>query len=169
MRNLNVSYSALICPMKILMVILVLAAMAGTLPAQQTDYAFTNHPHIEIDYAFAEHPRLTREDLAASRFWTQSTIALVALDGAAKAADSYMTRKNIQDGGTEHDPIARPFVHTTPVQVAATGALFGSEIAAAYLLHKKHHDRMARAILIGGAMMNGLGAATSFEHRAPDR
>jgi len=139
--------------MKIPLLLLVLA-MSSTLLAQ------------EANYAFAMHPKITREDLVASRFWTRSTIALVGLDGAAKAADSFATCKNIQNGGTENDPIARPFVHTTPLQVVATGALFGGEIATAYLFHKRGHDHMARAILIGGAMMNGLGAATSFKHRA---
>jgi len=153
MQYLSVSNSALTFPMKTPMLLLVLAAMAGTLPAQEPDYAFAMHPHI------------TREDLAASRFWTRSTIALVALDGAAKAADSYATLKNIKGGGAEYDPLARPFVHTTAVQVVATGALFAGEIAAAYLLHKRRHDHMARVLLIGGATMNALGATTSFKHR----
>ena len=139
--------------MKMPMVILVLAAMSVILRAQEANYAFAVRPH------------LTREDLAASRFWTKSTIALAALDGAAKAADSYATRKNIAGGGEEYNPPARPFVHTAAVQVVATGALFGGETAAAYLWHKRHHDHMARAILIGGATMNGLGAAFSFKHR----
>jgi len=139
--------------MKMLMVILLLAAMAGTLCAQEAHSAFMVHPYI------------TRGELAASRFWTRSTIALVALDGAAKAADSFATRENIDGGGEEYNPLARPFVHTPLVQVASTAALFGAEIAAAYLLHKRHHDRMGRAVLIEGATMNGLGAATSFKHR----
>ncbi|MGO9576973.1 MAG: hypothetical protein ACLPTQ_21900 [Terriglobales bacterium] len=135
------------------MAILALAATAGTLRAQVARSAFVAHTH------------LTSRDLAASRFWKASTIALVTLDGAAKAADSYATRRNIAGGGEEYNPLARPFVHTTGVQVAATGALFGAEVATAYLLHKRRHDNLARALLVGGATMNGLGAASSFKNR----
>jgi hypothetical protein len=127
--------------------------MAGAVCAQQA--------HNAIAVRSSVMPR----DLAASRFWKRSTIALVALDGAAKAADSYVTRRNMDGGGEEHNPLARPFVRTTPVQVAATAALLGSEIAAAYWLHRRHHDRMGRAVLIGGAVINGLGATSSFKHR----
>ncbi|MGB9074590.1 MAG: hypothetical protein WCC22_18285 [Terriglobales bacterium] len=139
--------------MKMLMVSLVLAATAGTVHAQEAHSAFVAHPHI------------TRADLAASRFWTPGTIALVTLDGAAKAADSLATRRNLDGGGKEHDPLARPFVHTPVVQVATTAALFGAEIATAYLLHRKHHDKLGRAVLVVGATLNGLGAASSFRHR----
>jgi NADPH:quinone reductase-like Zn-dependent oxidoreductase len=139
--------------MKTLMVSLVLAATAGTVRAQVAHSAFVAHPHI------------TRADLAASRFWTPGTIALVVLDGAAKAADSFATRRNLDAGGKEDNPLARPFVHTPPVQVTATAALFGAEIATAYLLHRRHHDKLGRAVLVLGATMNGLGAAYSVKHR----
>jgi hypothetical protein len=143
--------------MKMPVVILALAAMvmamAVIVRAQDVRSAFVAHPHI------------TGGDLTASRFWTPSRIALVALDAAAKAADSLATRENLDAGGYEHDPLARPFVHNTAVQVAATAALFGGEVATSYLLHKRHHDRMGLAILLGGAVVNGLGAASSFDHR----
>jgi hypothetical protein len=136
--------------MKMLMVIMMLAVMAGTLRAQEAHYAFAGHPYV------------TREDLAASRFWTRGTIALVVLNGAAKATDSYITRRNIDGGGEEYNPMARP------VQVAATAALFGAEVATAYMLHRRHHDNVGRAVLVGGVVMNGLGAASSFQHRVAD-
>jgi hypothetical protein len=139
--------------MKMPMAIVVLAALAGTVRAQ------------DARTAFAEHPYIVRGDLAASRFWTRSTIALVALDGIATAADSYLTRRNMGGGGEEYDPVARPFVHTPGVQVAATAALFGAEIATAYVLTRRHRDRLGRAVLVMGATMNGLGAAFSYKHR----
>jgi hypothetical protein len=138
-------------------VILLLALTASSALAQQVSGAFAIHPYL------IRH--VTRETLHDSRFWTRSTIALVALDGAAKTADSFATRENIAGGGLEYDPVARPFVHTTAVQVVATAALFGAEIAGAYLLHKRDHNYAARGVLIAGAVANGLGAATSFKDR----
>jgi hypothetical protein len=138
-------------------VILLLALTASSALAQQVSGAFAIHPYL------IRH--VTRETLHHSRFWTRSTIALVALDGAAKTADSFATRENIAGGGLEYDPVARPFVHTTAVQVVATAALFGTEIAGAYFLHKRDHNYAARGVLIAGAVANGLGAATSFKNR----
>ena len=142
--------------MKMLILLMMLAMMTGALRAQ------------EANYAFAAHPSVTSGDLAASRFWTRGTIALVALGGAAKATDSYITRRNIDGGGEEYNPIARPFVRTTPVQVAASAALFGAEIATAYMLHRRHHDNVGRAVLVGGLVMDGVGAASSYKNRVAD-
>ncbi|HKM85453.1 MAG TPA: hypothetical protein VJW96_04550 [Terriglobales bacterium] len=143
--------------MKMFMTILLLGAIAGSLRAQEIRAQ-------EVHAAFVVQPYITRGDLAASRFWSPSTIALVALDGAAKAADCLATRENIAAGGEEYDPLARPFVHTTGVLVAAA-ALFGAEIATAYVLHRRRHDNLGRAVLVGGTAMNGLGAASSYKHR----
>ncbi len=146
-------------PMKMLTVILALAAMADSLGAQDMRAPVVHN-------AFIVQPYRSSGNLAASRFWRPSTILLVALDGAAKAADSYATRVNIDSGGKENDPLARPFVRGTGVQVAATAALFGAEVATTYWLHRRHHDSIGRAVLAGGAVMNGLGAASSFRNRA---
>jgi hypothetical protein len=156
---------------KILTAFLALAATAGNLSAQDVRADAVPSPDIgatEAHYALAVHPYLRKKDRSASRFWTASTIALVALDGAAKAADCYATRKNMDGGGVEYDPLARPFVHTAGVQVASMAALFGAEIMAAYLLHRRRHEFAGHAVLAGGALMNGLGAAFSIKHRVSD-
>jgi hypothetical protein len=140
------------------MVLSVLAGMAGSLRAQDKHAP-------DAGSAFVVHPYIKDLDRATSRFWTPATTALVTLDGAAKAADSFATRENLDRGGMEYNPLARPFVHTPRAQVTAMAALFGAEIVAAYLLHKRHHDNLGRAVLVGGAAINGLGAAASFGQR----
>ena len=150
-------------PMKIFLSMLMLASMNAGLRAQgMTTQAMRGQV---ARNAFAAHPRMARGEVRASRFWTRSTTALIMLDGAAKAADSFATRKNIDGGGAEYDVLARPFVHTSGVQVAAMTALFGAEIAMAYALHRRHHNNLGRAVLVGGVVMNGLGAAESYRHR----
>jgi hypothetical protein len=99
------------------------------------------------------------------QFWTPVTIALVTIDAAAKAGDAYATRRNLDTGGKEHDPLARPFVHTPSVQVVTIAALLAAELAAAYCLHRRGHTHRGRAILLGGTVLNGLGAAYSIENR----
>jgi len=162
--------------MKILIAILALAAMTGNLSAQdvrvdavRADAApAPDMGATEAHYAFAVRPYVAKPAMSTPRFWTVPTIALVALDGAAKAADSYATRKNMDGGGAEYDPLARPFVHTTGVQVISMAALFGAEIISAYFLHRKRHELSGHAVLAGGALMNGLGATFSIKHRVAD-
>lgn len=157
--------------MKILLVILLLAVTAGNLRAQDIRADAQPAPDIhavETHYAFAVHPYVTNGEIGPSRFWRPSTIALVAIDGAAKAIDCYATRKNIDGGGLEYDPLARPFVHTAGVQASSMVALFGAEMMGAYLLHRRRHEMAGHAVLAGGALMNGLGAAFSIKHRVAD-
>ncbi|HSZ60927.1 MAG TPA: hypothetical protein VK828_03980 [Terriglobales bacterium] len=157
--------------MKMLTAILALAATAGNLRAQDVRADAVPAPDmgaIEAHYAFAVRPYVRKNDMSVSRFWTVPTIALIVLDGAAKAADAYATRKNIAGGGVEYDPLARPFVHTAGVQVASMAALLGGEIMGAYLLHRRRHEWPGHAVLAAGALMNGLGAAFSIKHRVAD-
>lgn len=143
-------------PMKIFMLTVALTAAVSTMHAQNAGNAFVIRPYI------------TSGNLAGSRFWTLPTIALIAVDGAAKTADSYFTRKNIAGGGDEYNPLARPFVHTAGVQAASMAAMFGAEVAAAYFLHRRRHENLGRAVLAVGTVTNGLGAAASFKHRVAD-
>ena len=142
--------------MKTLFVAVVLVLMLGRLGAEEIHTVIANDP---------TPARKARAKRVVSRFWTPRTIVLVALDGGAKAADGYATRYNIDRGGVEHDPLMRPFVHTTGVHVSAMAAMFGGEVAAAFLLHRRRHDRLARLVLLGGTVVNGFGATTSFMHR----
>jgi hypothetical protein len=158
--------------MRILTAILALvvtAAMCGRAAKAQAvgiqSVSFDNVRSPVAHSAFFVRPYLISEDRSRPRFWTRSTIALVTLDGAAKAADGYITRRNIAGGGLEYDPLARPFVHTTGVQVVATGAMFGAEIAAAYLFHRRRHDNIGHLILVNGAVLNSCGAISSFKNR----
>ena len=157
-------------PMKMLMAILLLERpLAVSVPKMRAPDAIPASAMgaTEAHFAFAVRPFTTERDMAASRFWKAPTMALVALDGAAKAADCYATRQNIDGGGVEYDPIARPFVHMAGAQVASMAAL-GAEIRGAYLLHRRRHDMAGHAVLAGGALMNGLGVASSIKRRVAD-
>jgi hypothetical protein len=141
--------------MKIFLLSAMFAGMCGGVLAQTAQTAFVVNPYIST------------RDLSNSRFWTHSTMALAAIDGAAKTADSIFTRKNIDGGGNEYNPLARPFVHTTGVQIAGMAAMFAAELGGAYLLHRRRHDVLGHALLGIGAVTNGLGAACSFKNRVP--
>jgi hypothetical protein len=94
-------------------------------------------------------------------FWTKANATLVALDAAAKGADYYYTMRGMSHPGLaiEADPIARPFVsHGDALAVGYFGAGLAIDIVASYELHKHHHERFAKAVLILGILDNGYGA-----------
>jgi len=76
---------------------------------------------------------------------------------------AFATCYDIANGGVEYNPLARPLVRTAGVQVVSVGALFGAEIATAYLLHTARHTMMERGVLAAGAVMNGFGSDNEFQ------
>jgi hypothetical protein len=109
--------------------------------------------------------------ITTSLCWGQETPktdrALLAIDGAVKAADFYFTTKNTAAPASlyvrrESNPIARPFVmHGRPL---AAGYFAGCFVLDAVLSHefRKHgHPKMARAVLLFGIADNGGAAAMS--------
>ena len=94
-------------------------------------------------------------------FWTKANATLFALDAAAKGADFYYTMRGMDHPGLalEADPIARPFVsHGNALAVGYFGGLLVIDTAVSYELHKHHHDRLSKAVLIFGIVNNGYGA-----------
>lgn len=98
---------------------------------------------------------------STTRFWTRANTTLLALDAVAKGADYYYTMRGMDHPGLalEADPIARPFVsHGNALAVGYFGGLLAIDAVASYELHKHHHDRLAKAVLIFGIVNNGYGA-----------
>ncbi|HVI09435.1 MAG TPA: hypothetical protein VND65_14195 [Candidatus Binatia bacterium] len=98
-----------------------------------------------------------------ARFWTPINLALVSADGFLKSYDMWSTMRNAsRPNFVEHDPIARPFVHSGPVVAGLSqGALFATEVFTSYLLNKRGHRTMAKSLLLFAIGGNSAGIATS--------
>jgi hypothetical protein len=98
-----------------------------------------------------------------SSYWTKVNVSLIAADAAAKSVDMAFTMRNYGlPGFQEHDPLARPFVHSGPVLAGvAQGMLFATEIFTSYELHKHGHRKMEKIVLMLGIGGNTAGIATS--------
>jgi hypothetical protein len=113
--------------------------------------------------------------LTASLCWGQETPktdrALLAIDGAAKAADFYFTTQNTTLPESlyirrESNPIARPFVlHGRPLAAGYFAGCFVLDAVLSHELRKHGHPRMARAVLLFGIADNGIAAAMSAHGR----
>ena len=97
----------------------------------------------------------------STSFLTKANTTLLALDAAAKGADFYYTMRGMNHPGLalEADPVARPFVsHGNALAAGYFGGLLAIDAVASYELHKHHHDRLSKAVLIFGIVNNGYGA-----------
>jgi hypothetical protein len=115
--------------------------------------------NVQAQAAFAGRGALP--NYRSTSFWTKANTTLLALDAAAKGADFYYTMRGMDHPGLalEADPIARPFVsHGNALAVGYFGGLLVMDAAVAYELHKHHHDRLSKAVLIFGTVNNGYGA-----------
>jgi len=100
----------------------------------------------------------------STSFWTKANTTLLALDAVAKGADFHYTMRGMDHPGLalEADPIARPFVsHGNALAVGYFGGLLVIDASVSYELHKHHHDRLSKAVLIFGIVNNGYGAQHS--------
>ena len=115
--------------------------------------------NVQAQAAFAERGELPNRP--STSFWTTANTTLLALDAAAKGADFYYTMRGMDHPGLalETDPIARPFVsHGNALAVGYFGGLLVIDAAVSYELHKHHHDRLSKEVLIFGIVNNGYGA-----------
>ena len=115
--------------------------------------------NVQAQAAFAGGGELPNSP--STGFWTKANTTLLALDAAAKGADFYYTMRGMDHPGLalEADPIARPFVsHGNALAVGYFGGLLVIDAAVSYELHKHHHDRLSKAVVIFGIVNNGYGA-----------
>ncbi len=120
---------------------------------------FVTSINVQAQPAFAGRGELPNSP--STSFWTKANTTLLALDAAAKSADFYYTMRGMDHPGLalEADPIARPFVsHGNALAVGYFGGLLVMDAAVSYELHKHHHDRLSKAVLIFGIVNNGYGA-----------
>jgi len=108
-------------------------------------------------------PQAPQAPQAPSSYWTKTNIALIAGDATAKSIDMAFTMRNWgRFNFQEHDPLARPFVHSGPVVAsAAQGMLFAAETFASYELHRHGHTKMEKAVLMLAIGGNTAGIVTS--------
>ena len=128
-------------------------------------------------------PLAIAQPLTTPRFWTPGTKSLVAADSASKLADLVFTSRYMKPGRVcylvdasrpatclplrraEGDPLARPFVtHGEALRISFFAGLEVADIAVAYALHRHHHDKIARTVLMLGMADNAVGAFNSAMH-----
>ena len=94
-------------------------------------------------------------------FLDRENAALFAAVGAMNAADFYVTRQNLAHGGTELNPLTRPFAGSTAGLAFNFAGETAGYIGISYLFHKTGHHKLER--LTSWVSIGGSGAAVAYD------
>ena len=89
-----------------------------------------------------------QENPQPHRFWDKTNLILHGSNAFVQAIDASVTQHDLQAGGVEHNPLARPFVERGWGRQAAYsfGIGVGATLALSYFAHKKDWHKLERLI-----------------------
>ena len=117
-------------------------------------------------FAFAENI-LDAPQPQARRFWTAERKILTGGLVSESIIDGVQTQRLLNIGRSETDPLARAFdTHGVTGQVAACAIGVSASVGAQYLMHRLHHERIAK--WVGRIAFVAEGAVVIHNTRAGD-
>jgi len=117
-------------------------------------------------FAFAENILDTPQP-QAPRFWTAERKILTGGLISESIIDGVQTQRLLNIGRSETDPLARAFdTHGVMGQVAACAIGVGASVGAQYLMHRLHHEGIAK--WVGRIAFVAEGAVVIHNTRAGD-
>jgi hypothetical protein len=99
------------------------------------------------------------------RFWDNKNKALFVAVAALNTADFAVTRSNLQSGGTELNPLTRPFSHSSAALAANFAGETAGVIAISYFLHKTGHHKLERIASFVSIGESGTAVSYGLTHR----
>jgi hypothetical protein len=145
---------------------------APSLVAQQTSVAVLEQPSFTAVKATpalepAPFSLVTVPQEAPHRhgFWDRKNCALFAGTAALSAADFYLTRQNLANGGTELNPITRVFGRSTAGLAVNFSAQTASVIGLSYLFHRTGHHRLERMTTLVNMSASATAVTYDLAHR----
>jgi hypothetical protein len=104
----------------------------------------------------------TSVDFQQHKFFDRQNSLLFGTHVGLAATDFALTHRNLASGGTELNPIARPFTDLgTPGEVLFFAGSTAVSIGTSYLLHRTHHHSLERWVARYGVAESG--AAVAFD------
>jgi len=101
------------------------------------------------------------------RFFDKTNLQLHLGVIAAETGDLITTRRILQAGGREANPIARPLMQAGlgGQMVATYGLGEGGALLCSYFLHRTGHHRLERFVPITAMILEGLATASNIRTR----
>src|SRR6202158_5455889 len=127
-------------------IFLVFFGFCGTARAQQVSLALVKPESIEpVPFVKSVEPA-TLPEAPSHRFWDRKNNLLFATSAAFSAADFFVTRNRLRNGGQELNPVTRVFAGSTAgLAVNFAGETVGV-VGLSYLFHKAGHHKLERAV-----------------------
>ena len=127
-------------------VFLILFGSRGTALAQQVSLALVRPESIEPAPVVKSVEPATLPEAPSHRFWDRKNNLLFATSAAFSAADFFVTRNRLRNGGQELNPVTRVFAGSTAgLAVNFAGETVGV-VGVSYLFHKTGHHKLERAV-----------------------
>jgi hypothetical protein len=140
---------------------LVLFGFCGTTLAQQVSLALLKPESIEPAPFVKYVEPATLPEAPSHRFWDRENSLLFATNAAFSAADFFVTRNRLRNGGQELNPVTRVFAGSTAgLAVNFAGETVGV-VGLSYLFHKTGHHRLERAVSL--VNIGASAAAVTFD------
>lgn len=140
--------------MKTLLILLLTAASV----AQEAPHKFFDRTNIAL---FTLHAATTAWDAAETHNGINAKTCTFTYSVGSQAVGCGIYRTDLG----EDNPLARPFVSTTPGQIAFFGGTVAANIGAAYLLHRSGHYKMERIVSMVNIGFSLRGASSWTLHR----
>lgn len=99
------------------------------------------------------------------RFWDNKNRVLFVGVAALNTADFAVTRSNLQSGGTELNPLTRPFSGSTAGLATNFVGETAGVIALSYFFHKTGHHKLERAVSLFSISESGAAVGYGLTHR----
>jgi len=99
------------------------------------------------------------------RFWDNENRFLFASVAGAAAADFAVTHYNLKHGGTELNPLTRPFAGSTAGLAVNFAAEAGGTIGLSYFFHKTGHHKLERMTSLVDIGSSAFAVTYGLTHR----
>jgi hypothetical protein len=142
-------------------ILLVLLGFCGTALAQQVSLAVLKPETIEPAPFVKSVEPATLPEAPRHRFWDRENSLLFGTSAALSAADFFVTRNSLRNGGQELNPVACVFAGSTgSLAVNFAGETVGV-VGLSYLFHETGHHKLERAVSL--VNIGASAAAVTFD------
>jgi len=142
-------------------ILLVLLSSGGPALAQEVSLALLNPEMLgPSPFVSTSHP-VSLTEAPTHRFWDRENRFLVATDAAFSAADFFVTRANLKNGGQELNPVTRVFAGSTAGLAVNFAGETAGVVGVSYFLHKTGHHKLER--LVSMLNIGSSAAAVTFD------
>jgi hypothetical protein len=142
-------------------ILLVLLSLGGPAVAQEVSLALLNPEALRPSPFVSTSQPISLPEAPRHRFWDRENSVLFATNAAFSAADFFVTRANLKNGGQELNPITRVFAGGTAGLALNFAGESAGVVGVSYFLHKTGHHKLER--LVSMLNIGSSAAAVSFD------